>query len=875
MGVTMQKMVQGGSFDSNGGSYDYGLEVRAGQRYMVELRAVSDWPLGGLHLSTFDLERGSRLHDAFSTDRFGGVTRLVFTAEKDGLQHVNARGWGPDGETLNFELVAREIPADDHADLPAQATPLGVGQTLAGELDWAGDVDCFRVSLKAGQPYQLTLHGDDPAALQSAMLALQAIDGSRVQSYFDAIYGAPVDGCELLFTPAVDGIYTLQVDSPMLQATGSYSLSLQTRASDDHGDLPAQASGLTIGHSEQGRIDGPGDADCFSIVAEAGQRIAVSVRPVNLEAAQSDAPQLSLTMPNTPEGLAGYGSIGGLRPQFVFTAPADGVYTARVDGLPGHGWAGDLYRIDAQLLPADDAPDFGVGKALMLGLAQPGVLDTGADKDVYSTWLQAGQRYRLTLVDEAGDSAAQGLDSFWLYALSADGQEGLGSELQESGERSLVLQPASSGGYDFTVMRWPGADLPAAHYQLQLETIGKDDHADNAGLATAVALEADMPGRMDSPDDVDYFAIPVKAGVGYWISAEVPMAGEGQTASLAMLSMLSVYLQGDANLQTGYWTGWLDRDGSGVSDAYFNEYFVQPSVDGTVIAHVSALPGASVSYTLRATTMDGHRPFIEEPQDGGQLQVGGPSDLGRFVDGTSGNDSLHGTPLDDRLRGGDGNDVLIGGGGRDLLLGGDGIDTAVIPVSKYEAMLQLELTSGSWPVNDRDRWHINAPLADAAGAAKTGVLTLQGVERLQFTDEFLALDMGGHAGTVARLMTVLFGAREVVTDWGSAGIGLAWLDAGRSAESLAAAALADWAFPQRTGSQDSIGQWLWICRNAGGDPEQQGQMFSHGVDALMHGQPLAGLVIEAAQSLGVTQQLELMGLPQSGLSYEPAPPPVG
>jgi hypothetical protein len=75
----------------------------------------------------------------------------------------------------------------------------------------------------------------------------------------------------------------------------------------------------------------------------------------------------------------------------------------------------------------------------------------------------------------------------------------------------------------------------------------------------------------------------------------------------------------------------------------------------------------------------------------------------------------------------------------------------------------------------------------ASGWTVTGgpgdVHALSGVERLQFSDGKLALDLGGHAGTVAKDLGVLFGPGGVANPT-YAGIGLSLLDGGMAAADL-------------------------------------------------------------------------------------------
>ena len=64
----------------------------------------------------------------------------------------------------------------------------------------------------------------------------------------------------------------------------------------------------------------------------------------------------------------------------------------------------------------------------------------------------------------------------------------------------------------------------------------------------------------------------------------------------------------------------------------------------------------------------------------------------------------------------------------------------------------------------------------------TGTIDLTNVERVSFSDQKLALDMGGHAGSVARILGAVFGAASV-SNAAYVGIGLGLLDSGQYTES--------------------------------------------------------------------------------------------
>ena len=90
----------------------------------------------------------------------------------------------------------------------------------------------------------------------------------------------------------------------------------------------------------------------------------------------------------------------------------------------------------------------------------------------------------------------------------------------------------------------------------------------------------------------------------------------------------------------------------------------------------------------------------------------------------------------ENIRGGAGRDILTGFGGDDILIGGEGIDNAI-----YRSQFaDYEITQQS------DQIWLVKQLND--GPDDTDIVA--GIERLQFSDQWLALDLNGNAGIIAK-----------------------------------------------------------------------------------------------------------------------------
>lgn len=144
-------------------------------------------------------------------------------------------------------------------------------------------------------------------------------------------------------------------------------------------------------------------------------------------------------------------------------------------------------------------------------------------------------------------------------------------------------------------------------------------------------------------------------------------------------------------------------------------------------------------------------------------------------------DVLNGSDGADTLSSLDGNDVLVGGGGNDRIDGGAGRDLAIYGASR--ASFTIARSGDSVIVTDR--------------TGIDGVDALAGVERLNFTDRNVALDIDGNGGSAYRLYRAAF---DRVPDEGGLGYWIEQLDHGLALVDAAAGFVTSPEFAQKYGS---------------------------------------------------------------------------
>jgi serralysin len=133
--------------------------------------------------------------------------------------------------------------------------------------------------------------------------------------------------------------------------------------------------------------------------------------------------------------------------------------------------------------------------------------------------------------------------------------------------------------------------------------------------------------------------------------------------------------------------------------------------------------------------------------------------------GTNLADKISGNAAANAISGGLGNDRLEGRGGNDTIDGGAGFDTAVISASR-----------AGYTIAQYGTGHLVSGYA-------TGTDIISGIERIQFTDAKVALDLNGNAGAIVKMLGVTNGPSAAHNPW-AVGSALASLDSGASIEAV-------------------------------------------------------------------------------------------
>ena len=195
------------------------------------------------------------------------------------------------------------------------------------------------------------------------------------------------------------------------------------------------------------------------------------------------------------------------------------------------------------------------------------------------------------------------------------------------------------------------------------------------------------------------------------------------------------------------------------------------------------------------------------------------------------------------------NDTIKGQPGTDFFDGGLGIDTVVYngPQERYNI------------TKSGNRYVVSEP----TGSDDTDYLS--NIERIQFSNGKVALDLGGNAGQAARLIGALLGP-SFIKDKALAGVVLGLIDQDYSIESIANLGLNTSFYLALAGSTKHEDFVNHVFRNVVGRPPEANEQKTY-VDMLYAGTSQAALAVMAAGTEFTASQIGLTGLTSHGWDF--------
>ncbi|MFS2139546.1 pre-peptidase C-terminal domain-containing protein [Duganella sp. Dugasp56] len=467
----------------------YKFHAEAGKRYTVT--------------STGDAVRFIAIHDTHGNTLAPDVLlNRPGSADADYYIELYARPMLPGAYTVSVKEVV-----DDYSATDTGAGKLTLGTALNGALQYAGDVDRFKVTLASNVLYKITLSNGDAATAADSALALKMLDPSGKSLTPD--YSGSAGGTIMYrLTTTAAGTYTLDVGDSYTPQRG-YTLTA-TALVDEYGNTAATAAALALGKQIAGSLQIPTDKDVFSLDLAAGGSYLVS-----LARTQSSGATPHWTLTDSKGNLVDADPVTGTKDQ-SFTVGAAGKYyltVANPSPNPSTDWdTGYGLKVSAV------ADDFGAAAAtagkLAIGASVAGKLEAGGgDSDWFAVALEAGATYTFsvkgTLQELYGGSATDAP----LRLLDASGKQlaivnhPTGTN---SGNPSLSYTAVAKGTYYVDV--GAGHSGLAGDYTLQAAVVLPDEFGNDNAHAAKLADGVVANGKLQTAIDKDVFKISLADG---------------------------------------------------------------------------------------------------------------------------------------------------------------------------------------------------------------------------------------------------------------------------------------------------------------------------------------------------------------------------
>ncbi len=481
----------------------YRMHVEAGQRYSFTLDGVAGADGNAVDpMITLYSADGEQL--AANDDANGSLnSALQYIPSTSGDIFVEARAFA-DAAAGPYRLsaTAAAVPPDDAGNDATTRARVAPGRAVTGNIEYEGDVDWYRMSVRTGQRYHVTLVGGEGRLTDPFLRVLDA-EGNELAINDDAEdLNSALD-----FVPRANGDVFIEARAFSDAYSGGYTLNVTTeRLPRDSvsGDRNTRGR-IALGGTVNGSLDFPTDTDWYRIRLGANESVRISLNSAG-DTPLSD-PYLHVYDASGTEVASDDDSGGNLNSYLEFTPTSAGTYFISAEPYGGESTGGYALSVRGGDIPADSSTDMSLSAA---GDYREGVLAPAGDRDWYKLDLEAGQELRIMVNSAEGNGDPLGDPYVVVYgpdsaelARDDDGGDGLNSLLE--------FQAATAGTY-FVEVR--GFSEDAAGRYAVIIAPGEIGNT----FDTAEGIIPGMEGRVSNigaPDDVDWFGLELIEGRSY------------------------------------------------------------------------------------------------------------------------------------------------------------------------------------------------------------------------------------------------------------------------------------------------------------------------------------------------------------------------
>ena len=579
-------------------SYDvdwFAVTLEVGKTYRIDLEGaatgagtLSDPYLRGVHDYNGSLIAGTTNNDG----GIGRNSRVTFTPEAGGTYYVAAGARWEHYQTGTYTLSVTEVVDDFVAGTGTSGTA-AVGGSARGEIETAGDVDWFAVTLEEGRAYRIDLKGFSTRGgtlLDPYLRGIHDADGIFIAGTTNNDGGWGLNS-QVTFTAIEGGTYYVAAGA-WEGGTGTYTLSV-TEVPDDYAAGIGTTGTVIVGGSAPGETEAAGDVDWFAVTLEAGSTYRVDLKGFSTRDGTLLDPYLHGV--HDAEGVLIDGTTNddgdiNRNSQVTFTPEAGGTYYVAAGAFGGRT---GTYTLSVTELVDDFAAGTETSGTVAVGGSAPGETETAGDVDWFAVTLEAGSTYR---VDLKGFSTRDGtlLDPYLHGVHDAEGVLIAGTTDNDggAGRNSRVTFTADVDGTHYVAAgSWEDR---TGTYSLSVTdvtvAIAEDDFASGTGTTGTVAVGGSARGEIGYVGDRDWFAVTVEADRTYRIDLEGSTTGGG--------TLHYPFLRGIHDADGVLIAGTTDNDGGA---GYNSRLTFTADEGGTFYVAAGATLEAKGTYTLSVT----------------------------------------------------------------------------------------------------------------------------------------------------------------------------------------------------------------------------------------------------------------------------------
>ena len=383
-------------------------------------------------------------------------------------------------------------------------------------------VPCLLICMAAHARAQ-TLNTVFPAGGQAGKSVIVTVEGTGLEGLHDIHMASPgfsakkLDGnrFELRIPESAPvGVYDLRaVGSNGMSSPRAFCVSDRTETVDaEPNDAVDAAQEVPLDSVVNGRIEKPGDVDCFRFKAKAGQRVVLECR---VERIDSKLRAVLEVFDAGGKRLAANRGYAGIDPLVDFRAPTDGDYVAKVFDLSYLGSSAHFYRLEIDTRPRVE-------------FVHPCVVQRGKATKV--------KLYGRNLSPENTSSTLDSVDV---------------SITPPSGENPLRLRP-SQIAVDHFAYHHPGSAFPVMISVTDAPVILAAPDHHTADHAQDLSIPCEIGGQLLGGEEQHWYAIRAQKGEVIWLEVFGARMNAPVDLSLAVL---------DSQKELGAYAGTLENLG--------------------------------------------------------------------------------------------------------------------------------------------------------------------------------------------------------------------------------------------------------------------------------------------------------------------------